>query len=155
MRGETIQEELSKVKELARLRGKNIIAIAAVHHHSNILPYNELFDRVDEFHEALSRTANFLADNVVYKASEAFEEELESSLEDARHVLGERLANMLASQPWDMGSSHSLPGFYFMKVIFQIFLVNLCVAEIEPRSHFVVPSGDMCTSIFGETYRAH
>ena len=113
---------------------KNLEIISTILQHSNLPPFTELLEKVDTFNAAVSRSASFLAEKIIYKASEAFDEEIETSMEDVKEIIGGRLSKMLAAQVHNSGSSTSKPRRPFVRIIFQIFILNFCVSEIDPCS---------------------
>jgi len=113
---------------------KNLEAISTILHLSNFLPFPELLERVNTFNAAISRSASFLAEKVIYKASEAFEEGIQDDIVVTKDMIGGRLSDMLAAQAHNAESSTSRPGAIFLRIIFQIFVLNFCVSEIDPCS---------------------
>ena len=74
---------------------KNLEVISTILQHSNLPPFTELLEKVNTFNAAVLRSASFLAEKSIYKASEAFDEEMESSMEDVKEIIGGRLSKML------------------------------------------------------------
>jgi len=89
---------------------KNLEVISTILHHSNLPPFTELLEKVNTFNAAVSRYASFLAEKSIYKASEAFDEEMESGMEDVKEIIGGRLSKMVAAQAHNSGSSTSRLG---------------------------------------------
>ena len=87
--------------------------------------------------QAVSRSASFLAEKIIYKASEAFDDEMESSMEDVKEIIGGRRSKMLAAQAHNSGSSTSKPRVLFVRIIFQILILNFCVSEITRAASLV------------------
>jgi len=52
-------------------------------------------------------------------------------MEDAKELIGGRLSEMLAAQAHNAESGTSKPGAVFSRIIFQTFLLNFCVAEVD------------------------
>ena len=89
---------------------------------------------MNTFNAAISQSASFLAEKVIYKASEAFEEGIQDDIVVTKDMIGGRLSDMLAAQAHNAESSTSRPGAIFLRIIFQIFVLNFCVSEIDPCS---------------------
>jgi len=125
---------------------KNIVAISTILHHSNLLPFTELLEKVNTFNVAVSRCATFLAEQVIYKVSEAFDDEMESSMEEAKEIIGARFSEMLAAQAHNAESGTSKPGALFLRIVFQTFILNFCVSEIDPCSIISISDAGELTS---------
>jgi len=125
---------------------KNIMAISTILHHSNLLPFTELLEKVNTFNMAISRSATFLAEQVIYKVSEAFDDEMESSMEEAKEIIGARFSEMLAAQAHNAESGTSKPGGLFLRIVFQTFILNFCVSEIDPCSIISISDAGKFTS---------
>jgi len=121
---------------------KNTMVVSTILHHSNLPPFTELFEKVNTFNASMSRCATFLAEKVIYKVSEAFDEEMESSMEDAKEMISERISKILAAKA---ESSTSRPGAVFLRIVFQIFILKFCCI-IEPCSVLVVTDTGKHTS---------
>jgi len=113
---------------------QNLAAISTILHHSNLLPFVELLEKMNTFNAAVSQSAIFLAEKVIYKVSEVFDEEMESRMEDTKEIMGARFSEILAAQAHNAESSSSKPGGLFLRIIFQMFILNFCVSEISPCS---------------------
>jgi len=124
---------------------KNIMVVSTILHHSNLPPFTELFETVNTFNASISRCASFLAENVICKVSEAFDEEMESSMEDVEEIIGACFSEMLAAQAHNAESSTSQPGAVFLRIVFQIFILKFCCI-IEPCSVLVVIDASKHTS---------
>jgi len=121
------------------------MVVSTILHHSNLPPFTELFETVNTFNASISRCASFLAENVIYKVSEAFDEEMESSMEDAE-IIGACFSEMLAAQAHNAESSTSKPGAVFLRIVFQTFILNFSVSEIDPCSIISISDAGKFTS---------
>jgi len=119
-----------------------LVAISTILHLCNLPPFTELLEKVNTFNGSMSRCAAFLAEKVIYKVSDAFDEEMESSMEDATEMISERISKMLAAKA---ESSTSRPGAVFLRIVFQFFIHKFC-CNIEPCSVLVVTDAGKHTS---------
>jgi len=124
------------------------VAISTILHHSGLLPFTDLLERISTFNAAISRCANFLTENVIYKVSEVFDEEMKSRMEDAEEIIGARFCEMLAAQAHNAESSSSKPEGLFLRIIFQMFILNFCVSEISPCSAISVRDGEFTSRVY-------
>ncbi|KAF9523711.1 hypothetical protein CPB83DRAFT_862335 [Crepidotus variabilis] len=58
----------------------------------------KVISKLTEFDEVVRSTVDFLAGNIIYRPSEAFEDELTAAESDLTPVLGQRLASLLATE---------------------------------------------------------
>ena len=130
------------VHNITETAQKNIMVVSTILHHSNLPPFTELLEKVNTFNGSMSRCAAFLAEKVIYKVSDAFDEEMESSMEDATEMISERISKMLAAKA---ESSTSRPGAVFLRIVFQFFIHKFC-CNIEPCSVLVVTDAGKHTS---------
>ena len=122
------------------------MAISTILHHCGLLPFTDLLEKINTFNAAISRCASFLTEKVIYKVSEVFDEEMKSRMEDAEEIIGARFCEMLAAQAHNAESSTSKPRGLFLRIIFQMFILNFCVSEISPCSVISVRDAGELTS---------
>ena len=128
---------------------KNIVAISTILHHSNLLPFTELLEKVNTFNAAVSQCATFLAEQVIYKVSEAFDDEMESSMEDAKEIIGARFSEILAAQAHNAVSSTSILGQSFCASSFRLSSSTSLSRRLIPAALFL--SAMLVSSLHGCT----